>query len=100
MERITNAHLQGRVDYLNRITGNEKETYTKDESGFHANIGNYYISGAYGGVKLEQICSDGGGCSDISRQGFGTKRELYNWMNAYIDGIANAKTAHHAITGQ
>ena len=88
MERITKKDLESRISDLNRITGNANETYTKQDDGkFRANIGNYYLSGAYGGVKLEQICSDGGGCSDISRQGFGTKRELYNWMNAYIDGI-------------
>ena len=92
MERITKKDLESRISYLNRITGNANETYTKQDDGtFRANIGNYYLSGAYGGVKLEQICSDGGGCSDVSRQGFGTKRALYDWINAYIDGI-NAKT--------
>ena len=88
MNRITEKDIKSRIDYLNRITGNAQTTYTKQDDGtIKANIGNYYLSCAYGGYKLEQICNDGGGCSDISRQGYGTKRELYNFLNAYIDGI-------------
>ncbi len=89
MERITRKQLDCLVSRINKITGSPEAGYTKTADGkFQANIGHYYISGAYGGVKLERICSEGGGCSDISTDGFGTKRQLYTWMRAFIAGLS------------
>lgn len=48
--RIRLADLEFLVERINIITGNNTESYTKDENGkYTANIGNYYLSGAYGG---------------------------------------------------
>ena len=87
--RITAKDLERLVDQLNEITGNPTATYTKDASGeFHANIGNYHIDGAYGGVKLVQLSNESGGIIEISKNGFGTKRQLYDFLNAYISGFS------------
>ena len=92
MERITEKMLQLKVDYLNKITGNPAESWTKDDDGrFHANIGNYHISSAYGGVSLEQMCTDGGGVHSVFGIGHVPKRELYNRLCAYINGYEDAK---------
>jgi len=86
--RITDADLKNLCNRINKLTGSPIEQYTFwDDGHYHSNIGNYYISGAYGGVKLERIVNDGGGCQDISHNGFGTKRELYTWMDAFLRGL-------------
>lgn len=93
--RITDKQLQYLVDEINRATGNPRDPWTAreyPETGYKANIGNYHLSGAYGGVSLHQICSDGGGVHDTFRCGHIPKRELYERMRAFLDGL-NAKSA-------
>ena len=85
--RITNAMLDGRVKYLNEVTGNASKPYTNNGSSHVANIGNYHISSAYGGVELERMYNSGGGITTISHDGYGTKKQLYAFLNAFIDGI-------------
>lgn len=86
-ERITDKMLQRKVEYLNELTDSPKQAYTRTDDGLRGNIGHYYISGAYGGVKLERIVNEGGGCTEISRDGYGTKRELWTFLCAYVAGI-------------
>ncbi len=89
MDRITNKDLDRLVNFINKATGNPLEPYGKDPvmGGYVANIGNYHIDSAYGGIKLVRMDNDGGGTSDISTNGYGTKRELYSWMVAFLAGI-------------
>ena len=84
---VTQAVLECQVKIINRITNSPMISYTKTDSGCKANVGNYHLDYAYGGVKLVQICTDGGGITEISRNGYGTKRELYYWMDAFITGL-------------
>ena len=88
MERISVNNLQAVVDRINKVTGNNPASYTKTETGFTGNIGNYHLSGAYGGYALHQMVNDGGGVRDIFG-GFRPKRELYDLMQAYLKGIAD-----------
>ena len=88
MNRITETHLQAIVDRLNRMTGNPLEPYTKGDDGrYHANIGNYHLSHAYGGVSLHRMVNDGGGVSEPLRTGHISKRELSERLYAFIYGI-------------
>jgi hypothetical protein len=64
MERITEKDLYNRIDRLNSITGKEFE-----------------LSMAYGGYSLRL-----GGTSPLNC-GHTTKRDLYNRINAFIEGI-------------
>ena len=67
------------------------EPYTKTwevpNQKYTANIGNYHLSGAYGGYALHRMDTDGGGITDVLRVGHVSKRELYNSMQAFIRGI-------------
>lgn len=93
MDRITLAHLQAIVDRINRTMGTPHESWVKDESGkYCAQIGNYHLSGAYGGYSLHQMMSDGGGVYDTLGCGHIAKRELAERMYAFIRGI-EAKAA-------
>jgi len=91
MDRITNSDLEKYVDYLNRLTGNPVKTYTRTvipgAVTSKANIGNYHISGAYGGVELHRINTEGGGVTVPLSTGYCTKRELYNAINSFISGV-------------
>ena len=87
-ERITNKDIESLCNRINEITGDKLEPWTKNKDGvLRANIGNYHISGAYGGVMLHKMVTEGGGVTAISTTGYGTKRELYTWMTAFIHGM-------------
>jgi len=93
MERITRRHLDGLCEVLNKITGSPTEAYKRDESGkLVGQIGNYHISGAYGGWNVHRMDNKGGGVSTPFSCGYIPARELYNRMRAYIDGIEEGKT--------
>lgn len=87
MSRITEAQLKHLVSIINRLTGNVDEPYTDRK----ANIGNYHLSYAYGGVCLHQMVNEGGGIRTVLMDGYVTKRELYDAMSAFIDGLEAGK---------
>jgi hypothetical protein len=91
MERITKRHLTAIVDRLNRITGNAGTPYTLVESGqYRANIGNYHLSGAYGGHALYQMVNEGGAVRDVLHSGHVPARDLYHRMHAFMKGMESA----------
>jgi hypothetical protein len=83
MNRVTEKQLQAIVDRLNRITGSPMEPYI----GREAQIGNYHLSHAYGGVCLHRMHNENGGVSSPLSIGHVSKRELAALMYAYISGI-------------
>lgn len=87
-DRITQYDLECQVKRINQITKSPATPYTSNGDKMQANIGNYHLNYAYGGVKLSRMCNKGGEINDVSNIGYGTKRELYNWMNAILTGIA------------
>ena len=92
MYRITKKMLESRVAYLNEITDSPMESYHKDASGkFTSNIGHHYISFAYGGVSLERIVNPAGACQCPLGAYHRPKRELFDALCAYIDGIEQGK---------
>ena len=89
MQKITNANLQAIVDRLNTLTGSPPRAYSVDpETGkLTANIGNYHLSFAYGGVALHRMVNEGGGVTEPLYTGHVSKRELAERLYAYIYGI-------------
>ncbi len=87
MERITEKMLHRKIDYLNKITGSPRETVTKSESGIKFNVGNFTLDKAYGGYALERISNEQGGVSSVFNGGHVSKRELFNRISAFINGI-------------
>jgi hypothetical protein len=87
MQRITESHLQAKIDRLNRITGSPAEPWTAGK----ANIGNYHLSHAYGGVCLHRMHNSGGGVSSPLSTGHVSKRELAGLLSAFIAGIESTK---------
>lgn len=91
MERITDKQLNALADWINELTDSPLTPWTADEGGIKANIGNYHISRAYGGVCLHRMVNTGGGVTCPIFHGHVTKRELYNSMHAYIKGLRDAQ---------
>ena len=87
MERTTQKQLDYLVNRINEVTGSPKAPYRQTKDGYRANHGNYHIDSAYGGVQLVRMCSEGGGVSPVSRDGFGTKRQLHAFMTAFLAGF-------------
>lgn len=86
--RITESHLNAIVARINKAMNTPAEPYSKNEAGeFKANIGNFHISHAYGGVALHRMYNEGGGVSDVFSCGHVTKRELADRMYALLVGI-------------
>jgi len=89
-QRINQKDLEILVNKINRLTNSPMSYCDKViEQPFKANIGHYYLDWAYGGVKLERVHNEQGGCITVSTGGYGTKRALYQWMTAFISGLSN-----------
>jgi hypothetical protein len=86
-QRITDAMLESRVRRLNQLTNSPCTPYSQVGSMSIANIGNFHLSYAYGGVCLHRMCNESGGIRTPLISYHTTKRELYDLMNAYADGI-------------
>ena len=93
MERIRQSELEYLVKRINELTHSPLTPYIQEGGKFTANIGNYHLDYAYGGVKLVRMVGEGGGITEASEGGYGTKRELYYWMRAYIAGYCEAPVA-------
>jgi hypothetical protein len=93
-KRVTETILQSRIDYLNAVTGMPLTTWGRVGSKNVAQIGNYHLSGAYGGWRLEQIASEGGSIRDVFRCGYVSKRELLALIDAMLVGITHREASN------
>ncbi len=91
MYRINIKQIEKLIDRLNETAGTPKSAYTKNSDGrLVPNPDHFYLAQAYGGCKLEQICK-GGGARDPISMGFVTKRECFDLVSAYLNGMESAK---------
>jgi hypothetical protein len=95
--RITNKILEAKIARLNAMTGNPATPYvttgTPGQSNYKitAQPGNYHLSGAYGGVNLCQMATEGGGTKNVFYCGHVPKRDLADRIDAYMSGISTGK---------
>lgn len=90
--RITTKQLQNAIDELNEVSNQPLQPWVKTESGYKASIGCYHLAGAYGGYQLHQMANEGGGVHNVFYVGYVSKRELYNFICAMVQGV-QAKAA-------
>jgi len=93
--RITQKDLEQQVQALNTMFDLPQEPYTKNEETgkYTPNPEVFHLSYAYGGVALHQMSNKQGctGISSVFNTGHITKRELYNKMTAYLQGLQDSK---------
>ena len=89
--RITIANLQAVVDRINRVTGSPSTPWRREGDRNRANIGNYHLSHAYGGVCLHRMANEGGGVTTPLGSGHVPKRELYEQLHAFARGLEMAR---------
>lgn len=93
--RITDKMLDTLAARLNKLTGSPAAAYTRDADGrLRANVGNYHVDHAYGGVCLHRMHNDAGGVTCPLAGGHVPKRQLWDMMHAYIAGIETAREEH------
>jgi hypothetical protein len=85
--RITDSMLEARVRRLNELTGSPLSPYSTVDGRAVANIGNFHLSYAYGGVCLHRMANESGGIRTPIISYHTTKRDLYYVINAFMDGI-------------
>lgn len=90
-QRTSIKTLESIVGWINDATNSPATPYTRDETGAHANVGNFHLSQAYGGVCLQRMVNDAGGVSCPIGAGHMPKRELEGRLRAFYEGILLAK---------
>jgi hypothetical protein len=91
-ERITKTDLQNLINRLNIITGSPADTLVPRADGSYMhNVGNYHVSRAYGRSALHRVVNEAGGCTDVLGAGHIPNRDLYQRIDAYMRGMADAK---------
>ena len=88
--RTTRAHLDAKAATLNSMTKSPAEPYRTVDGKAVANVGNYHISGAYGGYCLHRMVNEGGGARDVFNIGHIPARQLAALMSAYTTGLYDA----------
>jgi hypothetical protein len=89
-QRITRSFLDSKAQTINSMTGSPFEPYCTVDGKAIANVGNYHISGAYGGYCLHQMSNEGGGVKDVFSCGHIPARELAGLISAYTAGLYDA----------
>jgi hypothetical protein len=87
MERITDKMLNAKINYLNQLMDTPETSWERTNGKNKSHVGNYHISGAYGGVNLCQMTNESGGVRNVFSCGHVPKRDLFNRIDAYIAGI-------------
>ena len=80
--------LETLCQWINERTGSPLTPWSKDEQGRNtANVGNYHLSGAYGGVCLHRMHNTSGGVTTPLVSSHVPKRELEIAMRAFLSGL-------------
>lgn len=77
--RITGAHLQGKVDTVNRLLG-------VDPDAPYSTVGKVVLSGAYGGHGVHRYVNTSGGVSDLMGGHF-PAREAARFLDGMIQAL-------------
>ena len=90
--RITKKMLEAKISDLNLVTGSPISYYKNPESkDYVTSIDHFCLDCAYGGYSLHRVCNEHGGVNDRYCYGRHTARELYDRINAMIEGYQLAK---------
>ena len=86
MERITSKDVEAVCERINQVFGRPEIGLIRENGRNVAQVGHFYIEGAYGGWALYEIMNEGGGVHDVFSVGHVSRRELYGLMQAFLRG--------------
>lgn len=86
--RTTKKELEAIVNRINLITNSPNESYVKKDNRYFAQVDNFHLSYAYGGVSLHRMCNESGGVDDVLSTGHIKMSELKTAMYAFIKGLS------------
>jgi len=86
-QRITDRDLDNLAKQINDLTKSPAKPYETVDDKMVAQVGNFHISHAYGGVCLHRMSNTSGGVSCPLVSYHEPKRALYDRMHAFIDGL-------------
>jgi hypothetical protein len=75
--RLTQKHVEAKVEILNSLLGFEDPQYLT--------VGSIRLDGAYGGWAIHRVMNDGGSVSSLSD--FGTLREAERFLSGMIAAL-------------
>ena len=90
-QRITDKDLDNLAARLNTLTKSPAKPYDTVDGRMVAQVGNFHISHAYGGVCLHRMSNTSGGVSTPLTSYHEPKRALFDKMHAFIDGLEFAQ---------
>lgn len=88
----TIKQLEIQVEYLNIIMNRPATPWTRENGRNKANIGNFHLSGAYGGYCIHEMANEGGGVRSTFGCGHVPKKELMQRLTSFIAGIEAGKS--------
>lgn len=88
-QQITNGMLDRKVDILNEVAGMPIQSRMSDGT---SNVGNFHVTSSYGGFSLNRMANKAGASTTIIETT--TKRDLFNLVNAMIDGAMLVKKSN------
>ena len=92
MNRASIKTLETLCIWINQAMGTPETPWIKTAEGkMVAQIGNFHLSGAYGGICVHQMNNEGGGVTTPIWGGHIPKREAEALMRAYLRGIEARK---------
>lgn len=79
--------LKTLVNEINNFKGMPLEPYSRIDGKLQANIGNYHLSQAYGGICVHRMANENGGITTPIWGGHVPKREAENMIRAFLKGL-------------
>ena len=87
MSKVTRSVLESKANTINKLLNSPLESSRMVDGKWFANVGNFHISGAYGGYSLHRMVNESGGCFDVLTNGHISAKELAGLMSAFIYGL-------------
>jgi len=79
--------LQSLIERINTATNSPATPYTRIDGKLTANIGNFHLSQAQGGVCVHRMANDAGGVTTPIWHGHIIKKEAEAKMRAFLAGL-------------
>ena len=87
----TIKELESLIATINGLTDSPATSYTREEGQLKANVGNYHLSQAYGGVCLHRMANKGGGVGTPLMSYHVPKKELGIALRGFLAGLEFSK---------